>query len=451
MSYSVSLDDVFFHSLFIDGSSYGIYNMGLDSFPPSFLSYIDDINSTLPKDEKFNFHSFNSYRYMNANSNFPTVYGLNYTSKKASDFFEYFNSLTSYNIENKDITEIYPIAVRYTNGKNLWVIERPPFKATVTYRQTRSSSDALKEKTYDIWMPWTIMVLNIDFSMSSYDSYLFFNDKPLQSLDDKLIPCFFPNIYGDGRMCLNQTTIGLQQHLAKTQSFDISTVYNYIINDYMSGGWNLDLGSHNYDFYLHLRSNDLKSKYPSLNKLNETVLLGNKSLRIKPATSLTLKRKINVSLSYFSSIDSEEMLKTVSESIQMAQTSNRSISLSDLLPNLSQHNGSLKTFSDFFYSFSRTTSSSFNSSFVLMISPELDLQIKNNEDSCMQHFMSALKLFISEFHSSENIALLEDPHYYKMIQKNINPYIYARSIDELYLLSSTDSTFSYIKESLNVQ
>jgi hypothetical protein len=145
------------------------------------------------------------------------------------------------------------------------------------------------------------------------------------------------------------------------------------------------------------------------------------------------------------------MLKTVSESIQMAQTSNRSISLSDLLPNLSQHNGSLKTFSDFFYSFSRTTSSSFNSSFVLMISPELDLQIKNNEDSCMQHFMSALKLFISEFHSSENIALLEDPHYYKMIQKNINPYIYARSIDELYLLSSTDSTFSYIKESLNVQ
>ena len=449
MSYSVSLDDVFFHSLSIDSSSYNIYSMDLQSFPPSFLSYLKNINSALPKDDRLTLNDMGSYRYMQGNPSFPTVYNLNYTSKKSSDFFEYFNSLTSYDIENKDITEIYPIAVRYTNGKNLWVIERPPFKATVTYRQTRSSSDMLKEKIYDIWMPWTIMVLNVDFSSSSYESLLFFNDKPLQSLEDKLVPCFFPNIYGDGRMCLNQTFIGLQQHLTKTQSFNISTVYNYIINDYMSGGWNLDLGSHNYDFFLHLRSDKDKSKYPFLNRLNETVLLGNKSLKIKPATNLTLKRKINASLAHFSSMSSEEMLQLVSESIDMAK-SNRSTSLDQILPTLSQSSKSLKTFSDFFYSFARTTTPSLNSSFVLILSPELDLQIKNNDNSYIQTLMSTLKTFITKYHYFENASLLKDHEYYNNIQRTNNPYVYAKSIDEVYLISSVDSTFSYLKEDLNV-
>lgn len=447
MSYSVTLDDVFFHTLSIDSSSYNLYNLHLSSFPPSFVSYIQDINTSLPEDDKVDPKYMDTYRYMQSSRNFPSMYNINYTSKKSSDFFQYFNSLTSYSIQDKDITEIYPIAVRYTNGKNLWVIERPPFKATATYRQTRSGSDSLKEKSYDIWMPWTVMVLNVDFSMSSYDCHLFFNDKPLQSLEDNLVPCFFPNIYGDGRMCLNQTSIGLQQHLASTESFNISTVYNYIINDYMSGGWNLDLGSHHFDFHLHLRTKVDQSKYPSLKKLNDTVVLGNKSLKIKPATSLTLKRKIGATLAYFSSIDSEEVLKVVSESIDM---SNRKTTLATLLPSLSQPNAILQNFTDFFYSFARTTSPCLNSSFMLITSPELDSKIRNDNDFDLQFFTLNLQNFITNFHASENASLIEDSQYYNSIQKSSNPYIYAKSINEFYLVSSTDSTFSYSKEDLNV-
>jgi hypothetical protein len=96
-------------------------------------------------------------------------------------------------------------------------------------------------------MPWTVMLIDMQPDKSFYDSYLFFNDGPINSLDDPAIPCFFPNMYADGRMCLNQTGVMLQQHLASTNSFDISTVYNFLINDYMSGGWNLDLGITNFD------------------------------------------------------------------------------------------------------------------------------------------------------------------------------------------------------------
>jgi hypothetical protein len=230
----------------------------------------------------------------------------------------YLNSLSSsYSFTPPDTDTFYPIAVRYTDNKNVWLIERPPFLANITFKNARSGS-ASTNKSYSIWMPWTLMLLQINPEMSFYEAHLFFNDGPLTSLDEKCIPCFFPNMYSNGRMCLNQTSIMLQQHLAQVDSFDISTIYNFILNDYMMGGWNTDLGIQAFDrcasssksalnarsIVLHGRP-DLPKKYPS---------------SLTPSGRISNKKYLPNFLNYFSYASLEEITSMITE----AKTANKS-------------------------------------------------------------------------------------------------------------------------------
>lgn len=134
----------------------------------------------------------------------------------------------------------YPNAVRWTDGSHCFLIERPPFKSEVTFKPSRSNSYREASK-HTMWFPWTVMFIYADPSQSIYSAFLYLNDGPITSLDDTLINPFYFNLYQDSRMCLNQSYTMLQQHLAETGSFDISNIYNFLINDYMTGGWNLDL------------------------------------------------------------------------------------------------------------------------------------------------------------------------------------------------------------------
>jgi len=224
---------------------------------------------------------------------------------------KYLNSLfASYSFTSPDTDTFYPIAVRYTDNKNVWLIERPPFLANITFKNARSGSVST-DKSYSIWMPWTLMLLQINPQMSFYEAYLLFNDGPLASLDEKCIPCFFPNMYSNGKMCLNQTSVMLQQHLAQVNSFDISTIYNFILNDYMMGGWNADLGIQAFDrcastsksalnartIVLHGRP-DLPKKYPTA---------------LTPAGRISNKKYLPNFLNYFSYVSLEEITSMITE------------------------------------------------------------------------------------------------------------------------------------------
>ena len=243
-----TLDDTFVRNL--------EFNVDIDSVPISSNDRIDAVPEALgallnPQIE----NSFYTNRYNPSILNnelktvFPFLSHINYKVTPVSSFFKDLKNKNTVSYDKSYLNTFAPIAVRYTNGTNLWLVERPPFQANITFRPSGSSYATGKEQSYSIWMPWTVMLIDMQPDKSFYDSYLFFNDAPINSLEDHAVPCFFPNMYGDGKMCLNQSGVMLQQHLANTNSFDISTVYNFLINDYMSGGWNLDLGIQNFDRY----------------------------------------------------------------------------------------------------------------------------------------------------------------------------------------------------------
>jgi len=99
----------------------------------------------------------------------------------------------------------------------------------------------------------------------------------------------------------------LQQHLAETNSYDISTIYNFILNDYMSGGWNTDL---------HLSSFDLLTYYSdTFAELKNKLRFGDHNLKIKSAVSFSgrfsLKKYYTNYFKYFSSLDLDQILSLI--------------------------------------------------------------------------------------------------------------------------------------------
>lgn len=143
-----------------------------------------------------------------------------------------------------------PIAIRYVSESNFYVIERPPFKTSVRFHnkkahQVKSSPEPLCE----VWIPWTVVVLKIQsitgqlLEVPIFD--LYFNDKPLSSIEDTFAVTFTPNTFSDSTICWGES-MNKWNKLVNDKAvnpFNVSDVYHYFINEYFSGGWNQDLGT----------------------------------------------------------------------------------------------------------------------------------------------------------------------------------------------------------------
>ncbi len=252
---------------------------------------------------------YNYLRWIEQVEMYPFLYSV---SAYVSSSSKYFDSLSAYySQQSRSFDKFFPIAVRYTDNKNVWLIERPPFLATIDFKNSRSNSIG-SPKQYSIWMPWTVMLLTMDPTSSFYEASLFFNDGPISSLEDKAVNCIYPNIYSGGRMCLNQTLTHLQQHLAETNSFDPATIYNFILNDYMTGGWNTDLGIGGFD--------KVASTSKTAAKARHTIIHGDSSQPKKyrscltPTGRVSQKKYIPNFLNYFSHAPLEEIMQMVTES-----------------------------------------------------------------------------------------------------------------------------------------
>jgi hypothetical protein len=302
----------------VDNISRNFNSNRIKSLPPSLISMIEENHKQ--NFNKYNFDTndfYNSYlRSMRRDDGtdltdtFPALQQVVYRTTTTESYFDYLRSSNVNNYDRSYFNELAPIAVRYTNGKDLWLIERPPFQATISYKGAGSSYSG-KSKDYKIWMPWTLMLVETKPESSYFNASLFFNDGPLTSLDDLAIPCMFPNMYGDGHMCLNQSVTLLQQYLASVNSYDISTVYNFIINDYMSGGWNTDLGIQVFDQYRNY-GDLIKNVYRTVTRGVD----GDK--RFPPSISKTtgrvsFKKYISNFLNYFSFAPMDELINIVAE------------------------------------------------------------------------------------------------------------------------------------------
>jgi len=133
----------------------------------------------------------------------------------------------------------YPHSVRYISNNGTLYIERPPFKVQLNFVAAKAGSSKAPLPQYEIWVPWTITELPLlSKNTANQNIRLYFSSSPLETLEDsKYIPCLLPNSYTDGNICFSNSLSELD-----IEHSDINYIYSMIVNEYMSGGWNLDLG-----------------------------------------------------------------------------------------------------------------------------------------------------------------------------------------------------------------
>lgn len=143
---------------------------------------------------------------------------------------------------NKDYS-LLPLAVRYVSpDSKIYFIERPPFQIEIDFSASSSYRPRVIPKFLEsakMWIPWTVSVISLNYNSNSFTFHLYFNDGPLQSFEDKLVPCYLPNS-SSGSICMGQDSLGTTQLIQDNSS--ITDIYNHTFNSYF-GGWNCDLSS----------------------------------------------------------------------------------------------------------------------------------------------------------------------------------------------------------------
>lgn len=415
----------------------------ISMFPKQILQAIIDYHNTHSNLEPRDFSTMKG-TYGNYLYRIPFAYSLphlaevSYKATSADNLFNNFR-LNSSQFNLSSFNSPHPIAVRYTNGTDFYIVERPPFKTTVSYRKARSSSLNNQYYTVDLWVPWTYMILQYNPEISHYQSYLYFNDGPITSLDEPAIPCFYPNMYDDARMCLNQTTVTLQQYLSETNDYSVFSVYNFIFNDYMTGGWNLDLGVNSFLRTFHM-SDQCKDIH---NRLTE-------GYRRPNPYSPNYFVKF---LKYFSTLSLEEVTSLVTSLKKSKNSLHYTVSSEPSgYPSINSHIKKIQSSQDNSINFTHLLNQSFNSqncslniSFMLFIDPSYPVRdLFTSRVITQEHkvFFDSIHKYINQNYSS-HIQNLKDkqPSSHSFYQNSApSNAVYFESPDKVYNVSEYDSS-----------
>jgi hypothetical protein len=200
----------------------------------------------------YNYNLYNPHNQilfsLNYNYSVPTVIDKSVFYKYsafATSLYEEANLQKNYHRHNSDFS-LYPMAVRYADPyNNVYVIERPPFKVDLDFSTSRSYRNRKVPKAFqgkELWVPWTLALISFKSSTNNNTSFnfdLFFNDSPLTSLEDIVVPAYLPNVSGSGSVCLGQDSLRVSQTIS-SNSKDIASIYNMAFNNFFAG-WNSDL------------------------------------------------------------------------------------------------------------------------------------------------------------------------------------------------------------------
>jgi hypothetical protein len=174
--------------------------------------------------------SFVSFLNLNNLSHIPFIYSFSQSKSSkipTSNYYQHFYSSSS-----REISSLNPIATRFV-GKNNY-IERPPFKASIKYREKDSSSSPFE---FSLWIPWSIFYFSNNYSyLESCNVY--FSHQQLSSYDDLYVSSIYPNIFDDSRICFGNS---FSDYLQKLDNENTSTLFSSYINYFFSGIWNNDI------------------------------------------------------------------------------------------------------------------------------------------------------------------------------------------------------------------
>jgi len=169
---------------------------------------------------------------------------LDYFFQKIKALYSY----TSINYDNsfKDLTSFNPIATRYLSPNGYFLVERPPFRTTLRFTPARASVARGSDKSIerDVWIPWQVYVIGVDLPTSKLDMRIFFNNKPLSSLEDKVPYAWTPNLFANGGVCWGDDTAAICEELRELEaagSLSNRKIFDILSNRYWSGGWNADI------------------------------------------------------------------------------------------------------------------------------------------------------------------------------------------------------------------
>jgi hypothetical protein len=164
----------------------------------------------------------------------------------------------------------YPIAVRYIDQNGNYYIERPPFQTKVDFNISGRS------KVYNsvsIWIPWSITVLNPELPSGCK---VYFSNQQLSDENTMYVPSLLPNTYQDGSICFGNSLVNINDFFDDEK--DVRQVYSAVFNEYMSGGWNMDLYPNilSFDYLFHkneilkkfinISQDDFMKQYPRMTK-----------------------------------------------------------------------------------------------------------------------------------------------------------------------------------------
>ena len=139
------------------------------------------------------------------------------------------NKSNSLLILDKDYS-LLPMAVRHiSSDSKSYIIERPPFRIPVDYSVSKSYKNRRNVRALAdayVWVPLTISKITVEPNLAYGVQFeLYFNDKSIDSLEDGLIPCYFPNC-SNGSVCMGQDNLSVGGLTTKSPILDIYNFYS---------------------------------------------------------------------------------------------------------------------------------------------------------------------------------------------------------------------------------
>lgn len=234
----------------IDSETYTDYDISSNTFYSNDFMYSNDI-----------------YQKHSKKLPYPMTINIeNVFSTSSQNFFNCRETLS----QSPNYEAPFPIAVRYIQANNTFYVERPPFQVDVNMylSRTRNTTKAKTFGDFKIWIPWTILAINPNYVPNVS---FFFSHKSLSSMDDIYFPSFLPNTFSSGNLCLGAYVTEFVQENNLIDNNNLRYVYSSILNEYLNGGWNLDISpnldpyARSYIDYINL-GKITPETYPTLNK-----------------------------------------------------------------------------------------------------------------------------------------------------------------------------------------
>lgn len=136
-------------------------------------------------------------------------------------------------------TGILPPVVRYVSNDNLsCLIERPPHRATIEYKDGPSYDKKSEVKLYNIAMPWTVFGVTLSKKLMIYSVFIWYRNDQIWSPADKLYSPVLPNVYPEGGICISESNSGA---IYKTRHKDLASAVSLAISTFWGSTFNRDL------------------------------------------------------------------------------------------------------------------------------------------------------------------------------------------------------------------